>query len=119
MVQRLRTHLPMQGTGVPSLVQEDPTSCRATKPMYQAPEPEAHRPQSQCSTTRDATAMRGPCTATGEWTLPATTRRKPTHSDEDSAQPKIIINLNTQKIKLNFIKKSKPLVNVNHLRIKC
>ena len=32
VVQWLRVHLPMQGTGVQSLVQEDPT-CRATKPM--------------------------------------------------------------------------------------
>ena len=42
MVQYLRIHLPTQGTWVQSLVQEDPTCCRATK---------AHLPQllSQCS----------------------------------------------------------------------
>ena len=33
MVQSLRIHMPMQGTRVPSLVQEDPTCCGATKPM--------------------------------------------------------------------------------------
>ena len=33
MVQWLRIHLPMQGTGVQSLVQEDPTCHGATKPV--------------------------------------------------------------------------------------
>ena len=33
VVQWLRIHLPMQGTRVQSLVQEDPTCRRATKPM--------------------------------------------------------------------------------------
>ena len=33
MVQWLRIHLPMQGTRVRALVREDPTCCRATKPM--------------------------------------------------------------------------------------
>ena len=36
VVQWLRIHLPMQGTRVQSLVQEDPTSRRATNPS--APE---------------------------------------------------------------------------------
>ena len=31
MIQWLRIHLAMQGTPVQSLVQEDPTCCRATK----------------------------------------------------------------------------------------
>ena len=31
VAQLLRIRLPMQGTSVPSLVQEDPTCCRATK----------------------------------------------------------------------------------------
>ena len=30
----LRIHLPMQGTRVQALVREDPTCCRATKPMH-------------------------------------------------------------------------------------
>ena len=33
VVQWLRIRLPMQGIGVPSLVWEDPTCRRATKPM--------------------------------------------------------------------------------------
>ena len=33
VVQWLRIHLPMQGTRVRALVWEDPTCCRATKPM--------------------------------------------------------------------------------------
>ena len=33
VVQRIRIHLPMQGTQVQSLIQEDPTCRRATKPM--------------------------------------------------------------------------------------
>ena len=33
VVQWLRIHLPMQGTQVRALVQEDPTCCGATKPM--------------------------------------------------------------------------------------
>ena len=33
-VQWLRIHLPMQGTWVRSLVWEDPTCCRATKPVH-------------------------------------------------------------------------------------
>ena len=46
VVQWLRIHLPMQGTQVQSLVQEDSTCCRATKPMYHTracvPEPGSH-----------------------------------------------------------------------------
>ena len=34
MVQWLRIHLSMQGKWVPSLVQEDPTCCGATKPLH-------------------------------------------------------------------------------------
>ena len=33
VVQQLRIHLPMEGTWVPPLVQEDPTCLRATKPV--------------------------------------------------------------------------------------
>ena len=33
MVQWLRIRLPMQGTRVQALVQEDPTCCGATKPV--------------------------------------------------------------------------------------
>ena len=34
VVQWLRIRLPVQGTWVRALVREDPTCCRATKPMY-------------------------------------------------------------------------------------
>ena len=36
MVQWLRIHLPMQGTWVPSLVQEDPSHLEATKSVHQS-----------------------------------------------------------------------------------
>ena len=55
VVQWLRIRLPVQGTQVRSLVQEDSTCRRATKPMrhnYQARAP--------CFTTRAVTAMRSP-----------------------------------------------------------
>ena len=96
VAQWLRIHLPVQRTRVRSLVREDPTCHRATKPVRHnywacALEPAshnywAHMPQllspqatttepahhnywsphtySLCSTTREATAMRSPCTAT-------------------------------------------------------
>ena len=34
VLQRLRIHLPVQGAWTPSLVQEDSTLLRATKPVY-------------------------------------------------------------------------------------
>ena len=46
MVQWLRTHLPMQGTQVRSLVQEDSACCGATKPTCSracAPQQRSHR----------------------------------------------------------------------------
>ena len=67
-------HLPVQGTWVWSLVQEDPTCCRATKPVYHnywasGLESESCNlwspcTWSLCSITRKATAMRSPCTTT-------------------------------------------------------
>ena len=33
VVQQIKLHLPMQGTQIWSLIWEDPTCCRATKPM--------------------------------------------------------------------------------------
>ena len=42
VVQWLRIHLPRQGTQVQSLVQEDPTRCKATKPVHNY---WAHMPQ--------------------------------------------------------------------------
>ena len=88
-VQWLRTCLPMQKTQVWSLVREDPTCHAATKAVSHsywacAPEPGsynywAHEPQplslwaeSLCFSTKEATAMRSPRTATREQTLHAT-----------------------------------------------
>ena len=80
VAQWLRIRLPMRGTRVRSLVQEDPTCCRAAGPVRHnywacALEPASHdywarMPQllkpacpSPCSATREATAMRSPHTA--------------------------------------------------------
>ena len=47
MIQWLRIYLPMPGTQIQSLVQEDPTCCGATKPVLHNTEPHsrAHRAQ--------------------------------------------------------------------------
>ena len=55
MTQWLRIRLPMQGTQVRALVQEDPTCHGATKPVGHTTE--AHMPRAPCSATREATAM--------------------------------------------------------------
>ena len=72
VAQWLRTRLPMQGTQVWALVQEDPTCHGATKPVCHnywacALEPTSHNywshhAKSPCSATREATAMIRPCT---------------------------------------------------------
>ena len=69
---RLRIYLPMHETRVPSLIREDPTCHRATKPVCQnywtyALEPRSgncwgHVPWGQHCTARDATATRSPNT---------------------------------------------------------
>ena len=74
VVQLSRIHLPMQGTRVWSLAREDSTCHGATKSVRHnyrtcALEPTRHnywspRTYSLCSTTRGATAMRSPSTAT-------------------------------------------------------
>ena len=77
--KKKKAPLPMQATWVQSLIREDPHfSCRgATKPMHHnywtcALEPRRHdywsphAPWSPCSATREATAMRSPCTTTTE-----------------------------------------------------
>ena len=69
MAQWLRIYLPMQGTQVWSLVQEDPTCRRATKPvchnywarMLQLLKPVLLEPVLR---NQEATAMRSPRTAT-------------------------------------------------------
>ena len=113
--QWLRLCLPMQGTRVRSLVQEDSTHCRATKPVGHNYWADA--PWSLCSTTGEATARalepvlhgrRGHCMRPGacapwqerrlqweahvlQWESSPVrwNERKPTHSTEDPAQPKI------------------------------
>ena len=68
MVQWLRIRLPVQGTRVRALVQEDPTCRGATKPIEpqllspRAATTEAHAPRA-CALQREATAMRTPRTA--------------------------------------------------------
>ena len=54
VVQSIRIHLPMQGTRVRSLGGEDPTCCRATKPVPQPPSPcsRARRPQPPSPSSR-------------------------------------------------------------------
>ena len=57
--------------------------CATTiEPLFWSPETtttEARVLWSLCSAMREATAMRSPITATGEWILPASTREKPAH----------------------------------------
>ena len=49
----------------------------------------AHVPYSLCSAMREAMATRSLCTATKSSPPLTTTKRKPTHSKQDPAQPKI------------------------------
>ena len=104
VAQWLRVHLPMQGTRVQALVWEDPTCCRATKPVHHnhwATTTEllcrnywAHVlqllnpfPQSSCSPTREAIAMRSPLTTRKSSPCWPQLGRKPMHSNEDPMQP--------------------------------
>ena len=74
VAQWLRIHLPMQGTWVRALAQEDPTCRGATKPVRHnywgcALEPVSHNywarvPRARAPQQRKATTMRSPCTAT-------------------------------------------------------
>ena len=64
VVQWLRIQLPMQGTWVWRLVQEDPTCYRTTKPMRSY---WAQMPQSPWSAAREATTMRS-------WHVPTKTQ---------------------------------------------
>ena len=69
VAQWLRIRLPMQGTQVRALVQEDPTCRGATKPVrhnYWARKPRLLKPlraSSPFSATREATAVRSPRTS--------------------------------------------------------
>ena len=62
VVQWLRICLPMQGHGFEPWSRRIPHVAEQLSPRATTPETHAHR--SQCSTTREATAMRSPRTAT-------------------------------------------------------
>ena len=70
VAQWLRIHLPVQETQVQSLLQEDPTCLRATKPMYHncgagALEPMDLSKRSRCNEKPVLSATReSPCTVT-------------------------------------------------------
>ena len=91
VAQRMRIHLPVQGSRVPSLVPEDPTCCGATKPVHykygvlglQLPkpmhlEPVLHSKRSRCSERPEYH-----------------NQREPAHS-KDSVQPQKIRNKKAQ-----------------------
>ena len=64
VVQWLKTHLPMQGAQVQSLLQEVSTCHGSTKPMCHNYWAQAWGPTSHNYPTKEATAMRNLCTAT-------------------------------------------------------
>ena len=86
VAQRRRIHLPMHKKQVWSLIWENSTCHRATKPVCHnywacAPEPRSHnywvhRPWSPRSTTRDLIEMRSPSTTTRQEPWLAATREK-------------------------------------------
>ena len=86
MVQRLRICLPMQGTQVRALGQEDSTFCGASKFVCHncwslcswAREPQLRKPRAQSpgSAARGATAVK-PSQCNEEWPLLAATRESP------------------------------------------
>ena len=99
VVQWLRICLPMQGTRVRALVQEDPTCCKATKPIRHsywacALEPASHnywallprllKPvlHSRRSHRNEKHVRRG-----GEWPPARRSWREPARSKEDPTQP--------------------------------
>ena len=69
MVQHLRLHLPMQGTLVQSLVQEDATGHGTTKPVATATEPINSRAGEH--------SKRNSCATTGESLPPTAARESP------------------------------------------
>ena len=86
VAQWLRICLPMQGTRVRALVWEDPTCCRATRPVshnYWARASGACAPQQERPRQWEARAPR--------WRVAPTCHnlRKPTHRNEDPTQSKI------------------------------
>ena len=67
VTQGLRIYLPMHGTWVQSLVQEDLTCRGATKPVHH--NYRAQAPYSPCFATREDTALGSPSTATEKASL--------------------------------------------------
>ena len=115
MVQWLRIHLPVQGTEIWSLLWEDSTCRRVTKPMshnYWAQElqllsphaatTEAQAPWSPCSATREAITIRSPCT---------TTRESPYVATKTQASQKIKYKRKKKKKILDSL--SQPVNSVN------
>ena len=94
VIQWLRIHLEMQGTLVPSLVQEDPTSCGATERVchnYWAStlEPEAHSywsPHALEPVLHSKRSCNEKCSQLGS-NLHLPQLRMPLCSNEDPAQP--------------------------------
>ena len=89
----LRICLPVEGTQVLSLIHEDPTCCRANKLVCRnywarAATNEACVPRS--STTREVTAVRGPCIATKSSPCSLQMDKSPCNC-EDPAQSKIML----------------------------
>ena len=110
MAQWIRICLPVQGTQVQSLVWEDSTCHRATKPKsYNHRSPCACSP---CATTREATAVRRLCTATKR--SPCSLEPEKAHTQqEDPAQPKINTYFFNNKLKKK--KKQTHSIGVNCL----
>ena len=81
--QRLSIYLPVRGTWVWSLVREDRVCHRASNLVPPTTETEAHAPQQEKPPQWEA------LTPNKEEPLLAAAREKPTHSNEDTAQPRI------------------------------
>ena len=86
VIQWIRICLPVHGTWVQSLVQEDPSCQGATKPVHHATATEPVL-KSLCSETREATAMRSPCTPMRN--SASSSRLEKANTQQDSAQTKI------------------------------
>ena len=104
VVQWLIICLPMQGTWVRALVQEDPTCCRATKPVRHnywpcALEPLSHNYWARMPGTRapqrEATAMRSPCTAAKSCPHSPQLEKAHTQQRRPNAAKKKIKNIHT------------------------
>ena len=94
VVQWMRIRLPMQGTWVQSLVQEDPTCCWATKPVchnYWACQLQLLKCALRAFTLQQEKPLQWEAREAQRRVAPAHgNERKPRRSDKDPAQPKII-----------------------------